>query len=92
MCSLKANFSQNIRPVHMKDLTDFSSFSFAKTKDLILDLIGAILGDRDDPDDAMETSLSIDYDNQWLNCASEIGPDCLLNPLDAIFVPSMTCN
>ena len=54
MCSLKANFSQNIRPVHMKDLTDFSSFSFAKTKDLILDLIGAILGDRDDPDDVMK--------------------------------------
>ena len=32
------------------------------------------LGDRDDPDDVMETSLIIDYDKQWLNCVSAIGP------------------
>ena len=32
------------------------------------------LGDRDDPDDVMETSLTIDYDKQWLNCVSAIGP------------------
>ena len=31
------------------------------------------LGDRDDPDDVMETSLTIDYDKQWLNCVSAIG-------------------
>ena len=28
------------------------------------------LDDRDDPDDVMETSLTIDYDKQWLNCVS----------------------
>ena len=28
----------------------------------------------DDPDDVMETSLTIDYDKQWLNCVSAIGP------------------
>ena len=32
------------------------------------------MGDRDDPDDVMETSLTIDYDKQWLNCVSAIGP------------------
>ena len=37
-------------------------------------LIGGICGDRDDPDDVMETSLTIDYDSQWLNCVSAIGP------------------
>ena len=25
----------------------------------------------------METSLIIDYDKQWLNCVSAIGPICL---------------
>ena len=25
-------------------------------------------------DDVMETSLTIDYDKQWLNCVSAIGP------------------
>ena len=34
------------------------------------------LGDRDDPDDDMETSLNIDYDKQRLNCVSAIGPVC----------------
>ena len=32
------------------------------------------LGDRDDLDDVMETSLTIDYDKQWLTCVSAIGP------------------
>ena len=32
------------------------------------------MGDRDDPDDVMETSLTIDYDKQWLNYVSAIGP------------------
>ena len=27
-----------------------------------------------DPDDVMETSLTIDYDKQWLSCVSAIGP------------------
>ena len=31
------------------------------------------LGDRDDPADVMKTSLTIDYDKQWLNCVSAIG-------------------
>ena len=31
----------------------------------------------DDLDDVMETSLTIDYDKQWLNCVSTIGPSCL---------------
>ena len=35
------------------------------------------MGDRDDPDDIMETSLTIDYDKQWLNCVSAIGPNLL---------------
>ena len=35
------------------------------------------MGDKDDPDDVMETSLTIDYDKQWLNCVSAIGPVCL---------------
>ena len=30
--------------------------------------------DRDDPDDVMENSLTIDYDKQWLNCVSAIDP------------------
>ena len=33
------------------------------------------LGDRDDPDDVMETSLTIDYDTQWLNCVYMHVPD-----------------
>ena len=36
------------------------------------------MGDRDDPDDVMETSLTIDYDKQWLNCVSTIGPWCFV--------------
>ena len=32
------------------------------------------MGDRDVPDDVMETSLTIAYDKQWLNCVSAIGP------------------
>ena len=32
------------------------------------------MGDRDDPDDVMKTSLTIDYDKQWLNCVSATGP------------------
>ena len=34
------------------------------------------MGDRDDPDDVMETSLTltIHYNKQWLNCVSAIGP------------------
>ena len=28
----------------------------------------------DDSDDVMKTSLTIDYDKQWLNCVSAIGP------------------
>ena len=35
------------------------------------------MGDRDDPDDVMKTSLTIDYDKQWLNCVSAIGPAVL---------------
>ena len=35
------------------------------------------LGGTDDPDDVMETSLTIDYDKQWLNSVSAIGPSCL---------------
>ena len=27
----------------------------------------------------METSLTIDYDKQWLSCVSAIGPQCLVN-------------
>ena len=34
------------------------------------------LGDRDDPDDVMETCLTIDYDKQSLNCVSTIGSEC----------------
>ena len=29
----------------------------------------------------METSLTIDYDKQWLNCVSAIGPKCLIDRL-----------
>ena len=36
------------------------------------------LGDRDDPDDVMKTSLTIDYDQQWVNCVSAIGPRFLV--------------
>ena len=32
------------------------------------------MGDGDDPDDVMKTSLTIDYDKQWLNCVSATGP------------------
>ena len=32
------------------------------------------MGDGDDPDDVIETSLTIDYDKQWLHCVSAIGP------------------
>ena len=40
-----------------------------------LNLIAAIqLGDRDDTDDVMETRLTIDYNEQWPNCVSAIGP------------------
>ena len=35
------------------------------------------MGDRDDPDDVMETSLTIDYDKQWLNCVAAISPQFL---------------
>ena len=31
------------------------------------------MGDRDDDDD-VKISLTIDYDKQWLNCVSAIGP------------------
>ena len=37
-------------------------------------LIGSNLGDGDDPNDVMETRLTIDYNKQWLNCVSAIGP------------------
>ena len=30
-------------------------------------------GDRDDPDDVMETGLTIDYIKQWLKCVSANG-------------------
>ena len=40
------------------------------------------MGDRDDLDDVMETSLTNDYDKQWLNCVSTIGPWCLLKGHD----------
>ena len=29
-----------------------------------------------DQDDVMEKRLTIDYDKQWLNCVSAIGPNC----------------
>ena len=35
------------------------------------------MGDRDDPDDVMETNLTIDYDKQCLNCVSAIAPWCV---------------
>ena len=35
------------------------------------------MGDRDDPNDVMETSLTIEYDKQWLHFVSAIGPNCL---------------
>ena len=37
-------------------------------------LTGKNLGD---PNDVIETSLTIDYDKQWLKCVSAIGPACL---------------
>ena len=39
------------------------------------------MGDTDDPDDVMETSLTIDYDKQWLNCVSK----CLVYRCNAGF-------
>ena len=36
------------------------------------------MGNRDDADDVMETSLTIDYDKQWLNCVSAIDPVSLI--------------
>ena len=42
------------------------------------------MGDRDDPDDVMETSLTIDYDKQWLNCVSAIGPRSLAKKMDEL--------
>ena len=44
------------------------------------------MGDRDDPDDVMETTLTIDYDKQWLNCVS---PKMLLS---GVVSPGSVCS
>ena len=48
------------------------------------------LGNRDDPD-VMETSLTIDYDKQWLNCVSAISP-LWLCCVTMFVVGGNTCN
>ena len=44
------------------------------------------MGDRNDLDDVMETTLTIDYDKQWLNCVS---PKMLLS---GVVSPGSVCS
>ena len=58
-------------------------FSILQTQFTLSRLEAGAWGRLGQPDthlsgDVMETSLTIDYDKQWLNCVSAIGPRCLL--------------